>query len=323
MASLMTYHLLFTTKVTTPLELDEHSGAALRGNLFEAIWKRFCVNKDAQSCADCPLHTSCPVSALVAPLREERARGRDVPRPYIITPPLDGAKCYAPGDRLTFALTLFGSIVQLLPYIMLSLTTLEAAGLGRRVEQNGGKRGRFTIERVEAYHPFTEQRQTLYVAGKTLVEAAALAVTEEDIQKRAASLSKERVTLNFLTPARITDHEHLVHQVKFYPLVHRLIERLSVLQEEYGGGHSQFFEDRLRYVQLAEQVQCVDDATTWEDLSSYSRRIKQFTHIGGLMGHATFAGDLAPFLELLVWGELIRVGKNSVKGNGWYRIETK
>lgn len=314
--------LLFTTTVTAPLELDEHSGAALRGNLFEAVWKRFCVNKDAPSCADCPLHTSCPVSALVAPLREERTRGRDVPRPYIITPPLGGAKRYAPGDSLLFGLTLFGAIVNLLPYIMLSLKALEAAGLGRRVEQNGGKRGSFTIERVEAYHPFTGQRQKLYEAGKTLVEATTLAVTGKDVQERGATLSKERITLNFLTPARLTDHEHLVYHAAFRPLVHRLMERLDALQEAYGEGHSQFSSDRQHYVHLAEHVACVDDATRWEDLSSYSHRTKRFTPIGGLMGHATFAGDLTPFLELLVWGELIRVGKNCVKGDGWYRIET-
>ena len=43
--------------------------------------------------------------------------------------------------------------------------------------------------------------------------------------------------------------------------------------------------------------------------------------LSGFLGCATFAGDLAPFLELLIWGELIHVGKSCVKGNGWYRIE--
>ncbi len=75
MAGLITHHFLFTTEVVTPIELDEHSGAALRGSLFEAVWKRFCTNKASPTCAACPLHTVCPVSALVAPLREEHPRG--------------------------------------------------------------------------------------------------------------------------------------------------------------------------------------------------------------------------------------------------------
>jgi hypothetical protein len=88
--SLTTTHLEFTVKTSTPLELDVYSGAALRGNFFNAIWQRFCTNKSALTCATCPLHVTCPVSTLVAPLREEDARGQDIPRPYIIVPPHDG-----------------------------------------------------------------------------------------------------------------------------------------------------------------------------------------------------------------------------------------
>ena len=86
MGILVTHHFLFTTEVITPLMLDEHSGSALRGNFFQAVWERFCNNKASPTCADCPLHAMCPVSTLVAPLREESERGRDVPRPYIILP---------------------------------------------------------------------------------------------------------------------------------------------------------------------------------------------------------------------------------------------
>jgi len=95
MGALVTHHFLFTTEVVSPLELDEHSGAALRGNFFDAVWTRFCNNKAAPTCADCPLHSMCPVSTLVAPLREENERGRDIPRPYVILPPF-GARHYEP-----------------------------------------------------------------------------------------------------------------------------------------------------------------------------------------------------------------------------------
>src|SRR2546428_1039288 len=45
MRGLVTHHFLFITEVISPLELDDHSGAALRGNLFDAVWGRFCNNK--------------------------------------------------------------------------------------------------------------------------------------------------------------------------------------------------------------------------------------------------------------------------------------
>jgi hypothetical protein len=53
---------------------------------------------------------------------------------------------------------------------------------------------------------------------------------------------------------------------------------------------------------------------------SYSSRQRRRTPIGGLLGDITFAGDLAPLRELLAWGALVHVGKNAVKGDGWYSI---
>ncbi len=47
MGSLVSHHFLFTTEVVSPLELDEHSGSALRGSFFDAVWTRFCNNKAA------------------------------------------------------------------------------------------------------------------------------------------------------------------------------------------------------------------------------------------------------------------------------------
>src|SRR5436305_6741166 len=96
--SLHTHHLRVGGTVTEQLELNEHAGAALRGAFFEALWGRFCVNKQAQTCADCPLVNACPVGSLVAPLRDEAPRGRDVPRPYAIRPPVYHARTFTPGE---------------------------------------------------------------------------------------------------------------------------------------------------------------------------------------------------------------------------------
>src|SRR5947209_8017650 len=234
MDGLVTHHLLFTAEVVMPLELDDHSGAALRGSFFEAVWGRFCTNKTAATCADCPLHTMCPVSALVAPLREENPRGRDIPRPYVVIPPQGQGQRYEVGSQLTFGLTLFGSIVELLPYIMLSAHGLEENGIGRKLRENKGQRGRYTIKQVESCHPFNSQREVIYQVGRPLVDAPTIVVTATDIAARAEILSTELLALDFLTPTRLTDREKLVHQPAFRPLVQRLSERLAALTETYG-----------------------------------------------------------------------------------------
>lgn len=315
------HHFLFTVEVATPIELDEHSGSALRGSIFEAVWRRFCTNKASPTCVECPLHTVCPVSALVAPLREEHPRGRDIPRPYVIIPPQGQGRRYEAGSQLTFGLTLFGSIVELLPYIMLSAHGLEENGIGRKLKENKGQRGRYTIKQVESCHPFNSQREVIYQSGRPLVNAPTIAVTTSDVAARAETLSTELLALDFLTPTRLTDREKLVHQPVFRPLIQRLSERVAALTGTYGGQDSQSTANLSNeMLQLATGIICTEDHTRWEDVQSYSHRQQRHTPVGGFMGKATFAGDLAPFREMLAWGELIHVGKSAVKGNGWYKI---
>src|SRR5436305_7638771 len=119
--SLHAHHIRVRATTKEPLELNEYSGSALRGSLFSALWGRFCVNKEAPICASCPLVHSCPVSSLVAPLRNEAPRGRDVPRPYAIRPPVEHARTLKPGDQFSFGLTLFGCRLDLFPYVAMAL----------------------------------------------------------------------------------------------------------------------------------------------------------------------------------------------------------
>lgn len=322
MNGIVIYHLVFTVEVITPLQLEAYPGSALRGGLYNAIWHRFCTNKAAPSCAACPLHTFCPVSALVAPLRDEHVRGRDIPRPYVIDPPSGPARRYEAGETFQFALTLFGTIINLLPYILLASEVLETAGLGRRSEEHRWQRGTFKIKHVEATHPFTGEHERLYEWGKTLVQAPLLAVSAADVQARAAGLSPERVTLHLLTPLRLIQYERLVRQPAFTPLVHRLLERLLALNAAYATREADSLtrEEQTRLLVQADHVACPEDHTSWYQMESHSRRLKRNTFTSGLLGEVTFAGDLAPFRELLVWGELIHAGKNAVKGSGWYQL---
>jgi CRISPR-associated endoribonuclease Cas6 len=355
-STLTTTHLAFTVQTVTPLELNEYSGSALRGSFFNAIWQRFCTNKSAPTCAVCPLHDACPVSALVAPLREENAGGRDIPRPYAIVPPMEEGRYYSVGQHLSFGMILIGNIVQLLPYILLSIPQLEAEGLGHRLDENKGQRGRFRVERVECIHPFSGQRQTIYFqypqtgrertwtpaashqekythqilmgqvkmhyeAGSLRVEAPAISLQPQEYLVRANQLSKERITLQFLTPLRLIHQEHTVRQASFSPLIQRLLERYLALEYYYGNQELTLSkEEKNSWLHLADNIRCTNDGTHWQELKSYSNRQKRSTSIGGLIGTATFEGDLTPFLDLLIIGELIHVGKNVVKGGGWYKI---
>lgn len=314
-----THHLRFTTVATAPLELDQHSGAAIRGALTTALWERFCTNKAAPSCATCPLVRVCPVAALVAPLREDEQPGGDQqPRPYVIRPPLIGAHAYAPGEPLAFQIGLIGAAAQLFPYVVMAAQLLERGGLGKRVAVNNHRRGTVQVQEIAAVQPLSGAVQPLYQAGQPTVHTPGLPIDAAAVAMRAAALPTEKLTLHFKTPLRLIDNRQLVKRITLRPLIQRLMRRLDDLARAYGDGP--LVIDFGGLLEVAEQVQTSADQTRWVDLTSYSSRQRMHTPIGGLMGHATFSGDLAPLRELLVWGSLVHVGKNAVKGDGWYEI---
>lgn len=303
----------------TPLVLGEYAGAAVRGAIFNALWGRFCTNKAAPACADCPLMTACPVASLVAPLREENARGQDIPRPYVITPPTGGR--YAQGDTVTFGLTLFGSIVEIFPYLVLALELLAEAGIGQRLDEAGARRGRLQVRSITATNILTGQRQAIYQRGLPRIERPMLPITNEDVVNRAERLPVDRLTLTIMTPMRLIEGGGLVRRLTARVLVQRLIERFDALCREYGDGSTLAVPDREALIAMAGRVINNDDRSRWVEVQSYSARQRRLTPISGLVGSVTLVGELASLRTILVWGELIRAGKNAVKGAGWYRLE--
>jgi hypothetical protein len=341
--ALSVYALRIAAAATEPLELDEHAGSALRGALFRGLLRRFCMNPTAPTCGECALNATCPVGGMVAPLRDESPRGRDVPRPFVLAAEWDahgtgttgqtGGRRLAPGAELCFGLSLFGKAITYLPYVALSMPVIESLGVGRPLAVNGGRRGRFRVERIELVDPFGEERQGLYARGETRVAAPTLAVTGERVAARAEKLPCERLTIEFLTPTRLIAEGRLVQRPELRVVVARLAERLDALSREYGEGMERVSEgglgeevaegarERARaLVAQAEQVRLVADETRWVDVASYSARQRRATPIGGLVGRATYEGDVSGLREVLVWGELVHVGKNAVKGDGQYRI---
>jgi hypothetical protein len=152
--TLLTHHLAFTARATTPLHLDAQAGSSVRGAIVGALLRHACANHQAPSCAACPLIRTCPVAALIAPLRDDPTTGGDQRlRPYVIHPPPGGR--IAPGEAVTFGLRLFGSAALLLPYVVMAAHGMEQTGLGRPLRENNEQRGRVVIEQIDALHPLS------------------------------------------------------------------------------------------------------------------------------------------------------------------------
>jgi hypothetical protein len=342
--------LQFDVEVLAPLELNAHQGSALRGALFHALRSRFCTNPAAEECRFCSLNLACPVCTLVSTLRPDSERGADVPRPYTVQPPLagtgtaeavtptdetpDGVVRYEVGQTLSFGLTLFAQALQLFPYVIMAVHGLEEGGLGRKVAENGWRRGRFAVRRVTALNPLTGERREVLDGrspGRQQVTVPDVPITHAQVLALAQALTSERaqpgkplgrVTLDFLTPTRLIQREQLVKPADliFRVVLQRLLDRLERLSHDFSDTPLQV--DFRALLEQADRVRLAGNDTRWVELSSYSTRQRRATPIGGLVGAATFEADtdFAPFLPWLVWGQFVHVGKDAVKGNGWYRL---
>ncbi|MBI1880825.1 MAG: hypothetical protein HYR94_21825 [Chloroflexi bacterium] len=268
MHTLTAHHLRFSLEVESTIELNEHKGSALRGLLFHALRGPeknpalgFCAQRHLKTCAECALVAVCPVASLVATLNPEAERGRDVPRPYAIKPPLDDRRRYERGEQFNFGLTLFGDALNLFPYVVMGLRQAERGGLGKKLArpEAGGRpyRGRFKVRSAQAINLLTGEVQDILQPGSSLVQRPDMPVTHAQVlemsrqmlsepvsgsanghgslgsQLHAAKNGAVEISLVFKTPTRIVEQEHLLKEPYFRPILQRLLERLEALSGEF------------------------------------------------------------------------------------------
>jgi hypothetical protein len=334
------HRLHFVTQVQTPIELNEHQGSAIRGALFHALRNRFCGNRETRECVPCPVVATCPVATLVSTLRPGSGRGRDVPRPYTVQPPLPGTGGhlvegegdqvffrYKTGEGFEFGLTLYAQALQLFPYVVLAAGEFEGGGIGRRLQQADGRwrRGTLAIREVWAENPLTGERQEVMQEGDRMVQVPDIPITHHQIAEWAESQApdpRSRIHIRFLTPVRIVSRGRLLkpYEFRFQPLFQRLMERLEALSRDFTDTLL-VFDDPKRLIEAAGRVEVIDNRLTWEELRSYSTRRRRGTPMSGLLGTVVLqAEDWSLFWPWLVWGQFVHVGKDAVKGNGWYEL---
>ena len=97
-----------------------------------------------------------------------------------------------------------------------------------------------------------------------------------------------------------------------------VLRRLSSLNAFYGRE-----EQDINYPELLEQskeIQLVKDRTHWRNWTRYSSRQDQKVEMQGLLGEVYYTGNLKPFLPYLILGQYCYIGKNTVFGQGNYKI---
>lgn len=315
----------FTLSADDPMLLPPYKGSTLRGGFGHAFKRMVCFQPEVRTCSECLLRNTCPYAYVfetpVPPESEVLRKNQHVPHPLVIQAPPEETTTYFPGDNLDFHVVLVGRAQQYLPYFLVAFQELGRQGLGRFLELPGGRRrGRYHLAQVEAVSALDDKRALVYTAAQpTHIHAQALPVETAQITAYAQTLPNDRLTIIFHTPARLQHQTQLVRQgPPFAALLKALLGRVSSLA--YFHCDTRWELDFRGWIDRAEAVELVESRTVWVDWERYSGRQQQHISMGGLVGQATYAGDLAPFLPLLVLGTLVHVGKGTVFGNGRFSV---
>lgn len=317
MAGMKVIHLRFHLRAQETLFFGDQPGSALRGAIYGVLARDFCSEDVLRST---PEHRAvCPVCRLLAAEDDQAGRGRNIPRPLAVEPPL-GRPHYPPGTELSFGVSLIGWAGSAIPYIIRAVMAVGKTGVG-------GGRGRYQLLGVSEVCPLRGEQRTL-LEGR-VVKQPKLAVDSSAIEKARSMYNPSQVRLQLLTPMRLTAAGSLVKRPQPAVFMQRLLERCQNLAEHYA-----LYEPDIELVSreqwvavyhelgdIARTLTIVEDSTLWMEARSGSRRQGRFTEIGGLVGGVIWAGPLRPLLPWLLWGQSLHVGKDAVKGNGWYQVQ--
>lgn len=315
----------------------------------------FCTQRHLKTCAECPLVAVCPVASLVATLNPQADRGQDVPRPYAVVPPPGAKTRYEAGEQLTFGLTLFGQALNLFPYVVMALRQAGPLGLGKRLLHHGlhshPQRGRFVLHAAQALNLLSGEVQDILQPDSTLVQRPDLPVTHAQVVELSQRLLNPEarlsanganvgstylrlgqsgpldLALRFKSPTRLVSAKSLLKEPHFAPLFHRLFNRLLALSREFGieaRANSLELPPKHELLTLSDEVALIENQTHWQEVWSYSARQQRQTPISGLVGRATYRASAevwAALLPYVLWGTVIHVGKNAVKGDGIIELE--
>src|SRR5205823_10603773 len=189
-----------TLRLLDDAPLPAYKGAMLRGGFGYAFQRAACPQPCWGRSQSCAVATLCPyrwVFETPHPPNVPHLHDlQDVPRPFVIEPPMDERTQYAAGDVLEFGLTLIGRGIDYLPYFIYGFEQLGKMGLGRHHTQA-------RLERVEALRPWQPIGHVVYQNGHVTPDVDDLPLIDaQDIAVRASVLPSD-LYLHLHTPLRV------------------------------------------------------------------------------------------------------------------------
>lgn len=305
----------FLLKAREKFTLPSYKGSTLRGG-FGATFRRICcVNRKADSCYTCTLNGKCAYAYIFEtspPQTSEKLKNlKEIPRPFVIEPPLETKRVYNEDETLEFNLILIGKAIDYLPYFIFTFKELGKKGIGR-------DRGSYELKQVDNF-----SGEKVYDSGEKVYDGR-----DDTIKNIGSGIAFENIlssyphnshlSLSFITPTRIKFRKDLVVKPEFHVILRSLLHRISALSYFHCGRELEV--DYKALILEAERIKTKDSHLKWIDWERYSSRQDTRMKLGGFVGKITYEGDFKQFLPLLLVGQYTHIGKNCTFGLGRYEI---
>ena len=306
------YRVVF--EALEPLDLPGYLGSTLRGAFGHAFRAVACP---APRGADCPVPTQCPYHLIFEtspPPGSDALRTHDeIPRPFVIAPGDSeqagsnerARRLFQPGDEVSFELVLIGRAQEFFPYFVVALREVNRIGRGRDA---------IALRRIDALGAGADQSRAVYTASENLVRGLAESISIGVCDP----VPDGPLTIEFLTQTRLKHEGSWARVPEFHIVFRRLLGRLSSMARFHCGGPLDV--DFKGMIDRAREIRLVRNDTRWVSWSRYSSRQDKKMQWDGLLGAATYEGDLAPFWPYLRFGQYVHVGHGATFGLGRYMV---
>jgi hypothetical protein len=230
-----------------------------------------------------------------------------VPRPFIIEPPLDEKQYYYPGERITLDFLLFGKAVKYFPYFISTLKKMGEIGIGR---------GKHTLFLKQVFLQDLQGYLTKCVYDdhdgivKQIQPVSVGSIVNRTIKNQEISKCK----VYFITPTRMKWEGSYILEPEFHIVLRNTVRRITSLLYFH---HDTLLDIDFRSMyEEASKIKLIQQKVEWKDWERYSNRQQERIKLGGIVGEATYLGELTPYLPWLYLGEMVHIGKNAVFGLG-------
>ncbi len=317
--------LRFEIEFLSDVVLPTYKGSTLHGGFGRALRQLHCtcaakpdISGDysnnaqpaSQSSGVCPYHFIFETKINDDAFRFLRSVP-SVPHPYLIEPSLEDTKEYRAGELIPFTIRLFGSATAYAVNVIEAVSLFGKLGITRRKVP-------FRIVKA-ASNDRAGKSKIIYDGALNKY----VTIPKPFHWKPAENVSfSDQLTIRFLTPTRLVQAEHLKDNVDLSIIITSISRRLAALAYYAEGvkGVARIIDGRRV---PTDEIAVGGISLKWKDYRRYSNRQSSSMLFGGIVGEVTFGNVSEDYLQLLQFGTLLHLGKQTTFGLGKYEIVPK